>query len=173
MKEPLPFLRSDTMKYIVDMADMKVSSKKSDELITYSLGSCLGISAYDHTAGVGGLLHIMLPLSSINPAKAVEKPCMYVDTGIPKFLNKCFKAGARKSRLEIKVAGGAYLQAHNMEDHFFNIGKRNFLVLRKLLWKNGLLMKSCDIGGNLPRTMILKMGTGKVYIKNEGKTKEL
>lgn len=173
MKEPLPFLRSQEMKHIIDMADMKVSSKKGDELITYSLGSCLGISVYDHTAGVGGLIHVMLPLSSLNPAKAVEKPCMYVDTGISKFLNKCFKAGAKKSRIEIKVAGGAYLQANNKDEHFFNIGKRNFLVLRKLLWKNGLLMKSHDIGGNYPRTMILKIGTGKVYIKNEGKTREL
>ena len=58
------------MKQVVSVADMKVSANPGDTLVTYALGSCLGITVYDPVAHVGGMLHVMLPLSTINPAKA-------------------------------------------------------------------------------------------------------
>jgi len=107
-------------------------------------------------------------LSTIDPAKADRNPFMFVDTGFPRLLIDCFKAGAHKQRLEIWVAGGANSQ-HKEGNDFFQIGKRNLIILRKLLWKDGLLLKSYDVGGSNSRTMSLEIGTGRVTIKSADK----
>jgi len=152
----------------VGVADMKVSAERGDLIITHALGSCLGVVVHDPVACVGGLLHVMLPLSTIDPVKADRNPFMFVDTGFPKLLIECFKTGAQKERLEIRVAGGA-----DSHESLFQIGKRNLIILRKLLWKNGLLLKSYDVGGGNSRTMSLEIGTGKVTIKSGGQMKNL
>jgi chemotaxis protein CheD len=151
---------------------MKVSAERGDLIITHALGSCLGVAIHDPVACVGGLLHVMLPLSTIDPVKADRNPFMFVDTGFPRLLIECFKGGAQKQRLEIRVAGGATSQ-NGEENDFFQIGKRNLIILRKLLWKNGLLLKSYDVGGSNSRTMSLEIGTGKVTIKSGGQMKNL
>ena len=153
------------VKHVIGIADMKVSANPEDSLITYALGSCLGIALHDPVAVVGGLLHIMLPLGTVDPGKASKNPYMFVDTGVPRLFMECYKAGARKERLIVKVAGGA---SRNGEEDYFQIGKRNFTILRKLLWKNGVLLKSHDVGGNLSRTMALDVGTGMVSLRIHG-----
>jgi chemotaxis protein CheD len=152
------------MKQIIGIADMKISTRPDDVLITYALGSCLGITVYDPVAKVGGMIHIMLPDSSVNPAKAANNPLMFVDTGVPQLFKECYKHGAKKERMVLKVAGGASLQKNEESDQF-QIGKRNFVMLRKLLWKNNVLIKSCDVGENFSRTMSLDMATGDVKLK--------
>jgi chemotaxis protein CheD len=159
------------MKQIIGIADMKISSRAEDVLITYALGSCLGIAIYDSVAKVGGLLHVMLPVSTVNLSKAAENPLMFVDTGVPELFKACYRAGARKERLVVKVAGGAALQNRGDNDQF-QIGKRNFLMLRKLLWKNNVLIASCDVGEGLSRTMSLDISNGEVLLKiNNQETK--
>jgi chemotaxis protein CheD len=158
--------------HTVGVADMKISAEKGDLIITHALGSCLGVAVHDPMACVGGLLHVMLPLSTIDPVKADRNPSMFVDTGFPRLLIECFKAGAQKQRLEISVAGGANSR-NREEDDFFQIGKRNLIILRKLLWKNRLLMKSYDVGGSNSRTMSLEIGTGTVMIKSAGQMRNL
>jgi len=151
---------------------MMVSSQVGEVIITYALGSCLGITLYDPVAHVGGMLHVMLPESGIDPAKAAENSCMFVDTGVPKLFHACYDAGARKERLIVKVAGGASIQNAGRKDHF-EIGRRNFVMLRKLLWRNGVLLKAHDVGGRLSRTMTLEIGTGQVTVKSNGTLRRL
>jgi len=160
------------MKHTIGIADMKVSSDEGDTLITYALGSCLGITVYDPVARVGGMIHIMLPTSTVNPEKAKQNPLMFVDTGVPELFRACYKAGAKKERLELRVAGGASTQ-NNPEDDQFQIGKRNFLMLRKLLWKNNVLIKAWDVGETYSRTMTLEISTGEVNLKINNQTTEL
>jgi chemotaxis protein CheD len=151
---------------------MKISTERGDLIITHALGSCLGITIHDPVACVGGLLHVMLPLSTIDLVKADRNPFMFVDTGVPKLFLECFKVGAQKQRLEIRVAGGANSQ-NGEENDLFQIGKRNMVMLRKILWKNGLLLKSHDVGGSNSRTMSLEIGTGRVSIRSVGQMKNL
>jgi chemotaxis protein CheD len=155
------------VEHIVGIADMKISADSGDRLITYGLGSCLGIAIHDPVACVGGLLHIMLPLSTVDPAKAATHPFMFVDTGVPKLFIESYKAGARKDRLMVNVAGGAATRGNEEED-YFQIGKRNFTILKKLLWKNGVLLQSHDVGGSCSRTMALDIGTGNVTLRING-----
>ena len=104
------------MIHTVGVSDMKVSAKKGDVIITHALGSCLGVAVHDPVACVGGLLHVMLPLSIIDPEKADRNPFMFVDTGFPKLLTECFKTGAQKERLEIRVAGGVDSNDESISD---------------------------------------------------------
>ncbi|MBU1699776.1 MAG: chemotaxis protein CheD [Candidatus Eisenbacteria bacterium] len=160
------------MKQVISVADMKVSATPGEELITYALGSCLGVAIYDPEAKIGGMLHVMLPQSSIDKIKASENPYMFVDTGVRELFLACYKAGAEKSRLIVKVAGGAAIHTSMGSDHF-QIGKRNFIMLRKLLWKNGVMLNAHDVGGDYSRTMILNISTGELKIKGNGKISTL
>jgi chemotaxis protein CheD len=151
---------------------MRISANPGDVLVTHALGSCLGITIHDPVASVGGLLHVMLPTGSIDPDRAAQNPSMFVDTGVPKLFLDCYKAGAKKERLVVKVAGGATTRGSE-EDDYFQIGKRNFVMLRKLLWKNGVLLSSHDVGGCVSRMMTLEIGTGDVTLKIDGKVTNL
>lgn len=158
------------MLYIVGISEMKVTDKDDDVLITYSLGSCVGLTLYDPVERVGGLIHCMLPLSKIDLDKARNKPHMFVDTGVPIFLRTVFRRGAVRSRLVAKVAGCASL----LDDKkLFKIGERNYTILRKILWKNNILISSEDIGGTASRTMALHMKNGITTVKSGGLEREL
>lgn len=158
------------MLQTVSVSEMQISNTPTDVLVTYSLGSCAGLSLYDPAAEVGGLIHCMLPLSKIDREKAKANPQMFVDTGVPDLLQKMFNLGAQRKRIIAKVAGCAQLLD---EKKLFRIGERNYTVLRKVLWKNDILIAAEDIGGSSPRTMFLYMDTGVTILKIRGQEVEL
>jgi chemotaxis protein CheD len=158
---------SDTLvRHTVGVADMKISNREDEVLITFALGSCLGICVHDPVARVGGLLHVMLPSSEMHQEKARKNPFMFVDTGVPRLFQECYKLGAKKERMVVKVAGGA--AAKREEEDSFQIGKNNFLMLRKLFWKNGILIGAQEVGGTDSRTIWLEIGSGEVVLKING-----
>jgi chemotaxis protein CheD len=154
-----------TVNIIVGVSDMKVSNEPESSLITYSLGSCIGIAIYDPTARVGGLLHFMLPDSSLDPAKAQRNPFMFADTGIPVLFKTAYQLGAEKKRIRSMVIGGAQVLDQN---GFFNIGKRNHMAVRKIFWKNRVLVHYEDVGGIVNRTIKLEIGNGDTWVKVSG-----
>jgi len=150
---------------VVGISDLKVSSNPAEALITYALGSCIAVAVYDPAAKVGGLLHYMLPDSTLDAAKAKETPAMFADTGIPLLFKSCYKMGADKKRMVVKVAGGASILD---ESNFFRIGQKNIMAMRKLFWSNNVLIDAEDTGKNFNRTVRIDLGTGKFYIKRAG-----
>lgn len=158
------------MDRVVGIAAMHVSADPDDRLVTYALGSCLGVSIYDPVVRVGGLLHLMLPDSQLDAAKAHSNPCMFADTGVPLLFRTAYALGAQKHRIVVKVAGGATAAISDSDDHF-QIGKRNIGMLRKLLWKNGVLLAAEDVGGSqVSRTMSLTLSSGDVHLRVNGST---
>jgi len=155
-------LTASASKLVVGIADMKVSATPSDVVITYALGSCLGITAYDPVAQVGGLVHVMTPSSTLDPPRAVRAPATYVDTGVNLLIEECLRLGAQKSRIVLVAAGGA--ERGDGGSDMFQIGRRNFVALRQVLWKLGIILRRHDVGGNHPRTMSLAIGSGEVGI---------
>ncbi len=157
------------MNLIVEVGDMKIG-KDGDLLITYSLGSCLGLMVYDPVAKLGGLLHAMLPVSSLNPDKADRNPFIFVDTGISALFQILFDLGVQKKRMIIKAAGcGSPLG----KDEMFKIGERNYTIMRKFLSKNNLSLQSEDVGGTLSRTVHFDIFLGQIIISRNGKKWEL
>ena len=159
---------SRPIERVVGVADVKVSATAGERLITYALGSCLGIVVYDPVACIAGMLHVMLPTGTIDAQKMQDQPAMFVDSGVPILFKECYKLGAKKERMIIKVAGGAHAGESEEADRF-QIGKRNMIALRKLLWKNGVLVHTNDTGGfQLSRTMWVDVATGDVTLKING-----
>jgi len=156
---------------IVNIADMKATDNQEATLVTYSLGSCIGVAIYDPLVKVGGLLHFMLPDSRINPQKARRNPCMFADTALPSLFREAYKLGAKKNRMEVKVAGGS--QIIDLSG-FFNIGKNNYMALREILSTHGVPIRAEDVGGRGNRTISLEISSGKVLIRTSGgPTREL
>lgn len=139
-------------------------------LATFALGSCIGLSVYDSVAGVGGLLHYMLPDSSIDPARGHENPYMFADTGIPRLIEQVCARGASKRRLVAHAAGGAQIMDPN---NIFDIGKRNHLAVRKILWKAGVLLSGEAVGGGNSRTVRLEIGSGQLWLQEGCGPKQL
>lgn len=149
---------------------MRVSQEPEDVLATYSLGSCIGVSLYDPQLQLGGLIHCMLPMSSIDQVKAKATPWMFADTGMTCLLQALFDRGAARSRLIAKVAGAG----NPVDDkNIFNIGARNLAVLRKVLWKNSILLKGEDTGGTCPRNLYLHVASGRTTIRTGREEYEL
>lgn len=153
------------MQVVVGVADMKVSNQPEEVLVTHALGSCIGVSIYDPVARVGGILHFMLPDSNLDPVKGQEHPHMFADTGLPRLFRECYRLGAQKPRLRVKVAGGSQVLGNR---EFFQIGRRNYAALRKILLKNNVLIDNENVGGTKARTLFLEIGTGSVWIKVMG-----
>ena len=154
------------MNIIVGVSDMKVSNNVDAVLVTYSLGSCIGIAVYDAVARVGGLLHYMLPESSLDLEKAKKNPFMFADTGIPYLFKSAYQLGAKKQRMKVVVAGGSQVLD---QQGFFNIGKRNDMASRKMFHKNNVIIDYKDVGGNVNRTIKLSVRNGDTWIKVSGK----
>jgi chemotaxis protein CheD len=154
----------------VDISDMKIARNREDVIVTYSLGSCVGLTLYDPVAGIGGMIHCMLPLSKIDPEKAKIKPYMFVDTGVASMLGELYALGAQRKNLIAKVAGAGSPLGR---EETFRIGQRNYTILRKFLWKNNILIAKEDVGGSKARTLYLYMADGRTTVKSEGREVEL
>ncbi|MBM3776021.1 MAG: chemotaxis protein CheD [Acidobacteria bacterium] len=156
---------------VVGAGDCGVSNDPSHLLTTYALGSCIGLAIHDPVAKVSGLLHFMLADSTIDAAKAQANPYMFADTGIPQLFKRAYELGAQKRRLVVSAAGGAQVMDPN---GVFNIGKRNYLAMRKILWRAGVLLQTEVIGGTGSRTLRLEVATGKLWMQSpDGEEVEL
>jgi len=164
-----PPSKSSDHKVVVGIAEMAVSNNQNVTLTTYTLGSCLGIALYDPVVKVGGLLHLMLPDSTIDPVKAAKQPAMFVDSGVPALFRATYQLRAEKHRMIISVAGGAEILDSS---GLFNIGWRNYDALAKLLKEHGLRIHAEHIGGLVNRTMHLSLTTGEVRLRISGQNQD-
>ena len=157
-------------KTIVHVSDAKASSDPATAIVTYSLGSCIAVALYDAAKHIGGMLHFQLPNSKIDPEKAKDKPFMFADSGMSILVKKLTSMDASKKRMNVKIAGGAAMETGPKG---FDIGKRNYLSIRKILWKNGMFIDAEDIGGFSPRNMYLNIANGDVTVRSDGMEKTL
>jgi len=150
---------------VVGMADLNVT-KAPGALTTLGLGSCVGIALYDPSAKVAGLAHIMLPDSTkIQNNQNVAK---FADTAMVKLINDMVKIGAKKQRLQAKLAGGAQMFAFNAKNENMRIGDRNVEATLKLLKQNNIPLIAYEVGANYGRTVELYAEDGRFLIKTIG-----
>jgi chemotaxis protein CheD len=107
----------------------------------------------------------MLPESSLDPERAKMNPCLFADTGITYLFKSSYQMGARKENIVVKAVGGAQMLD---PEGLFNIGKRNYLAMRKIFWKNNVAIAAEHVGGEVNRTVRLEMNTGRVIVKVGG-----
>lgn len=155
----------DVKEYRVGIADLDIASSPG-KIITVGLGSCIGIALYDKQNLVGGLLHIMLPDSTL--FSSVTNPLKFADLGIPMLIEKMERKGAVKRNLTAKIAGGASMFNFSDKNLIMDIGNRNTTAVKNKLKELSIPLIAEDVGGNKGRTMILETVTGLVQIKTVG-----
>lgn len=149
----------------IGISDLKVC-RQPDVLVTYALGSCVGICLLDSATGVGGLSHIMLP-DSTQAANGTSTPMRFADTAIPLLVREMTKLGANRSRLRAKIAGGAVMFAAASDR--FNIGERNIAAVKSALRKEGIPIIAEDTGLNYGRTVFFYPESGIMEIRAAAK----
>lgn len=148
----------------VGISDQNIA-KAPDILVTYALGSCVGICLYDPQVKLAGLSHIMLPCSDLNGAGSAL-PYRFADTAIPLLLQKMEMAGARKARITAKIAGGAQMFAAVNNSSLSSIGDRNIVAVKECLRMLGIPIRADDTGKNFGRTLFLDAEDGTMRIKS-------
>lgn len=151
-------------KKTVGIADVQFV-RGDGTLITYALGSCVGIAFYDPVIQLGALLHIMLPVRNGQGEQNIYK---FADTGIRETLRKMAAFGAGKGRISVKIAGGARM-FEMQQGSVGNIGERNVESVRKMLRSEGICIRGEDVGGGYARTMSLEIPSGKVKVRTFGR----
>lgn len=151
-----------SQRLIVGVCDFAVSNNPQAVISTYALGSCVAVVAYEPQLKVGGIIHFMLPQSSIAPERAARHPSMFADTGLPHFFRALAGLKAATNNLRILVTGGASVLAGHDP---FRIGERNIAAALDLLAKQSCTAEHQDTGGNLNRTVHLEINTGLVALQ--------
>ncbi len=157
-----PNLSEGLLNLVVGIADLKVGRGTNQTITTHALGSCIGLTIYDPSTAVGGLLHFMLPAPRDEAHASTRGPAMFASTGVPVLFTEAYRQGASKERLIVCAAGAAELM---MSDSDFQIGRRNRTMMRKLFWKNGVTLAAEDLGGADARTLSLDLSDGTVRVR--------
>lgn len=145
------------------------------EIVTHALGSCVAVCLWDEAASVGALLHFLLPGARVSPTRAAIQPAAFADTGIPLLFQAAYRKGAVKERCRVWIVGGADTQppaavgprpAAVPQPGALEVGRRNILAAKNLLWRNGVLLAGEQVGGSIPRTVTL--AAGRLVVKSPG-----
>ena len=151
-------------KITVGIADMKMA-QGGGMLITYALGSCIGICLYDQKIKLAALIHIMLPLN-MGPGR--KNTMKYADTGIRETLKMMEAKGASRSRITAKIAGGAKMFEIS-GGNLGNIGQRNIESVHMHLKREGIQLLKEDVGGSVARTLLFDPATGQACVRCYGR----
>lgn len=151
-------------KITVGIADMKMA-KSSGVLITYALGSCIGICLHDPGIKLGAMVHIMLPLNMEEGRKNTMK---YADTGIRETLRQMEAKGASRARITAKIAGGAKMFEMS-GGNLGNIGQRNIESVHMNLKREGIRLLKEDVGGSVARTLLFDVASGAGCVRCYGR----
>lgn len=134
-------------------------------LITYALGSCIGLCFHDPKLRLGALLHVMLPL---NMETGRAHPLKYADTGIRETLKQMEARGASRSRMTVKIAGGAKMFEIAGGGGLGNIGQRNIESVHAILKRENIRLLAENVGGSVARTLLFDVASGQGCIRSYG-----
>ena len=152
----------------IGIGDLNVTRTPGESLKTMALGSCVAVVMMDPATRAIGMVHVALPDSSIDRLRGLSQPGYFADTGIPSLMMKLAELGCDKRGYGfiVKIMGGANIMDSS---GVFNIGKRNVLTCRKILWQMKLPIHAEDVGGEFSRTVEVEQDTGKIILSCPGK----
>ena len=147
----------------VAISDLNIA-KNGDALITYALGSCVGICLYDGVMRIAGLSHIMLP-SSVDFSPVGKQEEKFADTAIIRLVRLMEQNGAKRARMQAKIAGGAQMFNCSANTSLSNIGQRNVEAVKRELQRLRIPIIAEDTGKNYGRTQTFYSIDGAMVIK--------
>lgn len=151
-----------SQRIIVPVGGMETSANKNVIMSTYALGTCVAVILYDAGFFRGGLIHFMLPDSTLSSEKAEENPGMFADTGLLELMESMKSLGTSPSSLKVMITGGATTMS---KGDSFNIGDKNISAAQKILKDLDFSVKIEDTGGVCNRTIHFSLASGEVVVK--------
>ena len=145
---------------VVGIAEGK-TAVRGQMLISYALGSCVGVCLYDRGRKIAGMAHVILPEKSA--AVNRENPYKFGDDGVRRLIWEMERLGAVKSRLTAKIAGGAKMFASGRPE--WEIGAQNVASVKKTLAEEGICLVAEDTGKNYGRTVSFFAEDGRVEVR--------
>lgn len=145
---------------VVGIADGKVALDKQI-LVSYALGSCVGVCLYDRRRKIAGMAHIVLP--DMQEAVAGDNPYKFAKEGIERLIKDMERRGARRKELIAKIAGGATM--FKVEGVQWQIGKLNVEAVKRTLVLERITVKGEDTGKDYGRTIRFFAEDGTLEIK--------
>ena len=154
----------------VGIGDFVVSNHTEDVISTIALGSCVAVCLWEPHARIAGMLHFMLPDSRLNAERARVQPAVFADAGIPLLFHAAYELGAQKKRCVVRLVGGAEVTGPRNQaiEGFFNVGPRNVLAARGVLWRNGIMTRGELVGGTAVRSLSMSVADGRIVVKTDG-----
>ena len=149
---------------VIGLGEMKVSRGANDVLVCLGLGSCVALCYHDPVAKVGPMAHIVLPSSE---GRAIGSPGKFADTAVPALIEAVTKAGGLKSRLSVRMVGGAQMTMASEASGIFSIGPSNVEATKQALRRVGLRLRAEDTGGSAGRTVRLNAGSGEIVVNTQ------
>jgi chemotaxis protein CheD len=149
-------------RIVIGIGELAVTAHPEATIVTHALGSCVAVCLWDPEARVGGMLHFLLPEAKVNPGRAQKQPGAFADTGIPLLFQTAYTHGAQKKRCRVTLLGGAAIA--NVGSGGLEVGKRNALAAKRLLWQHGVLVQGEALGGNESRTVTLMVADGRLRV---------
>ncbi|ATP39374.1 chemotaxis protein CheD [Solibacillus sp. R5-41] len=147
----------------VGIAQMDVV-KMPNTIRTSGLGSCVGVVIYDESKKIAGLVHVMLPDSSLGRTESVNE-AKFADTGVAALVNLVKLQGAQSFKLKAKIAGGAQMFQFTSDKNSMRIGPRNVEAVKEQLRKLNIPIIAEDTGGNSGRTIEFNPETSMLNIR--------
>ncbi|MHB0885193.1 MAG: chemotaxis protein CheD [Bacillota bacterium] len=151
----------------IGLGEFSVSVDPETTLVAYGLGSCIGLTLYDPTAGAGGMAHVVLPERPSNSPD--DGGARYADTAVDRLAAELERSGGKRGRMVVKMAGGAQLLTLPLNGRRWDIGERNINAMRKALTRCGLTLATYDVGGAYGRTVRLRIHDGRVAVSIIGR----
>lgn len=149
-------------RIVIGIGELAVTASPEATIVTHALGSCVAVCLWDPDVRVGGMLHFLLPEAKLNPERAQKQPGAFADTGIPLLFQTAYKHGADKKRCRVKLLGGAAIA--NAGSGGLDVGKRNAMAAKRLLWQNGVMVHGEALGGSESRTVTMAVADGRLQV---------
>ena len=155
---------------MVGPGEFAVSRDPGLALCTGPLGAGLAVAIYDFEAVAGGVLHALLPSSSLDRARAAERPGIFIDTGISALLQALEKLGALRARCLVCGVGAGQILDGGSD---FDLGGQNRVAMESAVAALGLKMWTSAMEGQTNRALRLGIGNGEVSVRNFPEEKEV
>ena len=154
-----------TTSISVGLGEMKVLKNSDAALACLGLGSCVAVVAWDPVERVAGMAHVVLPSSR---GRTLDSGAKYADRAVPRLIEDVCAQGASKSRLVIKIAGGAQMALTNAVNPIFKIGEQNVSAVLEAIKREGLRVRAKETGGNRGRTLRMNAASGEIRVSVAG-----
>jgi len=150
---------------IVGLGEMQVLKGSTSVLSCIGLGSCIALCIYDPVSRIGAMAHMVMPEGNSNSSDGL--PAKYVNSGVPLLIQKVIEQGALRSRLKVKIAGGARMLSIPGNNRL-DIGERNIVATKEALVRERVSLSGAETGGTSGRSVQMLLDSGDVFVKVAG-----